>query len=232
MVRPPPDPWLVAVDGATLACTRHMVDPSAPTIIHFHGNGEVVADYLPWFPPLVAAMGVNLVLAEYRGYGGSTGAPRLQQMLQDGPAIFDALGQPPEKVIAFGRSVGSIYATHLAAARPGLAGLVIESGIADVLERLMMRIRPEEIGVPMGRLADEVSAHFNPRTWLSRHHGATLILHARHDNLVSVAHANRLAMWARKPVEKVIFEAGDHNTIFMTNRVAYLSALQQFLGTL
>ena len=229
--RPLEEPWYVEVPGARLACARFITSPDAPTLIHFHGNGEVVADYLPWFPDLIAQLNVNLVLAEFRGYGGSTGSPRLHEMLQDGPIIFDALGLPAERVVAFGRSLGSLYAMHLAAARPGLAGLILESGISDVLERLLVRLRPEELGVPMGRLADEVSAHLNPRTWLSRHHGPSLILHARHDELVSVEHARRLISWSRQPYS-LIFERGDHNTIFSLNRSRYLAAVGRFLRLL
>ncbi|MFT5679811.1 MAG: fermentation-respiration switch protein FrsA (DUF1100 family) [Myxococcota bacterium] len=232
ITHPLPDPWIVSVPGARLACSKHIIDPSAPTVLHFHGNGEVVADYLPWMPTQLADLGVNLVLAEYRGYGGSTGAPRLEEMLEDGPAIFDALGIPPEKVVVFGRSVGSIYAMHLAAARPGLAGLIIESGIADVLERLLVRVTPEELGVPFARLADAVGAHLNPRIWLARHHGPSLFLHARHDHLVSVDHARRLHGWAHDPKSLMVFDSGDHNSIFSANRSAYLRALGVFLGAI
>lgn len=228
--RPIADPWHVEVPGARLACARFIHDPAAPTLLHFHGNGEVVADYLPWFPELVAGLGANLVLAEYRGYGGSTGSPRLLGMLQDGPIIFDALGLQPDRVIAFGRSIGSLYAMHLASARP-LAGLIVESGICDVLERLLLRVRPEELGVPMGRLADEVSAHLSPRSWLARHQGPALILHARHDDLVSVDHAHRLISWSKKPY-RLIFDRGDHNTIFRENQPTYLAAIRQFLEVL
>ena len=229
IVQPFPDPWMVDVPGARLACARHVFDPVAPTVLHFHGNGEVVDDYLPWLPALMADLGANLVLAEYRGYGGSTGDPRLAEMLSDGPAIFDALGLPPEKVIAFGRSLGSLYAMHLAAARPGLAGLIIESGIADVLERLLLRVTPEALGGTLEQLEAAVTTHLSPRAWLTRHHGPSLFLHASRDDLVSVEHARCLHGWAREPKRLVLFEHGDHNSIFAANRAAYCHALGEFL---
>jgi len=231
IVQPLLDQWMVDVPGARLACARHVFDSAAPTVLHFHGNGEVVDDDLPELPALMAALGVNLVLAEYRGYGGSTGEPRLAEMLSDGPAIFDALGQSPEKVIAFGRSIGSLYAMHLAAARPGLAGLIIESGIADVLERLLLQVMPEALGVTRAQLAAAVTTHLNPRTWLARHEGPSLFLHAAHDDLVSVEHARCLHGGAREPKRRVIFTHGDHNSIFTANRDAYCRALREFLET-
>lgn len=39
------DPFMVRVDGAELACYRKIVATHAFTMIHFHGNGEAVADW-------------------------------------------------------------------------------------------------------------------------------------------------------------------------------------------
>jgi dipeptidyl aminopeptidase/acylaminoacyl peptidase len=63
----------VACDGAVLRCFERSPHPGAPTLVYFHGNGEVVADYVPEFADLLLALGVNVFLAEYRGYGGSSG---------------------------------------------------------------------------------------------------------------------------------------------------------------
>ena len=41
------DPFVVEVDGIELACFRRVVNPDAYTVVHFHGNGEAVADYVP-----------------------------------------------------------------------------------------------------------------------------------------------------------------------------------------
>ncbi len=41
-----PSPLLVEAGGATLACSFHAAGPGALTVIHFHGNGEIVARFL------------------------------------------------------------------------------------------------------------------------------------------------------------------------------------------
>ena len=41
------DPFNVKVDGAELACYRQVIDADALAVVHFHGNGEAVADYVP-----------------------------------------------------------------------------------------------------------------------------------------------------------------------------------------
>ena len=50
--QPLPDPYVVQADGAELHCWRSPRRPGAPLLVHFHGNGEVVADYVPDLGPL------------------------------------------------------------------------------------------------------------------------------------------------------------------------------------
>jgi hypothetical protein len=97
--------WVTATDGTSqLACFRTTPHPGAPTVIHFHGNGEVVSDYVPDMAEELAKLGVNVLFAEYRGYGASTGAqPALGAMLDDAAAIVAASGERSENVILFGR---------------------------------------------------------------------------------------------------------------------------------
>lgn len=64
-----PEPFWVDCGDARLACCYLQVEPAAGTLVHFHGNGEIVDDYLEDFVDLVAQMGWNCLLVEYRGYG-------------------------------------------------------------------------------------------------------------------------------------------------------------------
>jgi pimeloyl-ACP methyl ester carboxylesterase len=144
------DPFVVQVAGAELACYRKIVDPTAFTMVHFHGNGEAVADYVPWLARELAALGLNSLFVEYRQYGGSTGKARLVEMLGDGETVIAAAGIAPDKAIAFGRSIGSLYAIELVHRQPTVAGLILESGIADpcerfaAMKRLILALEPTE----------------------------------------------------------------------------------------
>ncbi len=141
-----PQPFWVECEGARAACAYHEIDAEARTIVHFHGNGEIVADYLDDFAELIGRMGCNCFLAELRGYGGSTGAPQLGKMLEDVQQTIEAIGQPHNKLVLFGRSVGSLFAIKAAELFPDVAGLILESAIADPLQRLLLRMSPEELG--------------------------------------------------------------------------------------
>jgi len=227
---PLPGAWRVPCAGGELACYRLGHQADRPTLLHFHGNGEVVADHLPDLAQALQALGVNLCFVEYRGYGGSTGEPALAAMLEDGEAVFSALGLPEARVVAFGRSVGSIYAIELARRHPQLAGLVLESGIADVLERVLLRVRPEELGADLAALEAEVALQLDHRAKLGAFRGRLLALHAAGDGLVPPSHAERNVSWAGgSEATLVLLPEGDHNSIFAENRPAYLAALGEFL---
>ena len=221
-----PGAKMVAVEGADLACAQ--VDQGHTlTLLHFHGNGEVVGDYLPEFPALMNRLGLNTFLAEYRGYGGSTGEPQLARMLDDLPAIQEAAGAP-ESLLVFGRSIGSIYAIEFARRYPTIAGLVLESGIADVLERILLRVGPQEMGITIDGMRESFAEKFDHQAKLQGYPGKTLVLHAQGDHLVDLSHAERNAAWAGERARLVVLPRGDHNSIFYENRESYLSELGNF----
>lgn len=226
--RPLPGATMVDVDAAELACYEHDAGHDV-TLVHFHGNGEVVAHYVPGFAETVAGLGANSFFAEYRGYGGSTGVPRLGAMLDDVAPIREAVAAPDEQIVVFGRSIGSIYAIEFAARHPNIGGLVLESGIADVLERILLRATPAELQTTLEAMQEEFGRLFDHEQKLGKYTGPTLVLHAENDHLVDKTHAERNADWAGGEVDLVLFERGDHNTIFGANRDGYLEALGEFL---
>ncbi len=204
------DPFIVEVQGAALHCWHRPAPEGAPTLLHFHGNGEVVSDYLGDFARLFTDAGWGVLLAEYRGYGGSSGAPRMTSMLADALAVFDAAKLDPARTVVYGRSVGSIYGLHVAANRP-VKALVLESGIASPLERILLRARPQELGCSMDELQADAAKHFDHAAKLAAFGGDVVVLHTVHDHMVDFHHAERLAGWSKG--ELIPLTPGDHNSI-------------------
>ena len=60
---------------------------SSPTILFFHGNGEIVDDYND-LAPIFTKIGVNFLPVDYRGYGNSTGSPSVSSMMGDSHKIL------------------------------------------------------------------------------------------------------------------------------------------------
>ena len=143
---PPPgatDHRIPVDKDVSIACRFYPVSQTAPSILYFHGNGEVVCDH-DEIATLYNRIGVNLFVADYRGYGQSTGTPSFAGMVADSHVIFkyfrDTLKDSGYSDLLFvmGRSLGSLSATELAANRPGdLKGLIVESGFASAVRLLV-----------------------------------------------------------------------------------------------
>jgi len=226
------EPFWVDCGDAQLACSYHEINPAAKTLIHFHGNGEIVDDWCGDFVSLIQQMGCNCFLAELRGYGRSTGEAQLGKMLDDVLPTIEALGKPASELIFFGRSVGSIFAIEAASRFPDAAGLVLESGIADVEERLLLRVTPQELGVTAEKLAAVVEQDLNHQQKLAAFKGPLLVLHTEHDGLVDVSHGQRLYDWGAGQKQLKIFPRGNHNDIMFENAREYFALLADFIAAL
>ncbi len=224
------DPFMVEVDSAELACYHKVINPAAFTLVHFHGNGECVADYVPLFAAVFADFGLNTLFVEYREYGDSTGNAQLVAMLGDGEAAIKAAGLQPEKIIVFGRSIGSLYALELAARQPNIAGLVIESGIADPSERFLTYADLKSAGLEEFDVLAEVERHFNHQMKLGNYVNPLLILHTENDGLIDISHAERNFELAGSELKKLVrFPFGNHNSILPANVQEYLDAIRSFV---
>jgi pimeloyl-ACP methyl ester carboxylesterase len=216
--------WQVEVPGASLV-GAHVGHAGHPALLFFHGNGETVAD---WIGPL-SATGMEAFLAEYRGYGASTGTPALATMLDDALAVAHATNRPPGDLVVYGRSVGSLYALHVAA-HLDVRAVVLESGIADLSERLDARVKPEEVGVTLQELHAAVNALFDQRAKIQRAKCPVLVVHTENDSMVRVHHARKFAEWAGDRAELVVFPMGDHNTIHAFNRPQIWDCVRNVAG--
>lgn len=224
--------WVQSSGDVRLACYYDRAPRGGRTVLLFHGNGEVAADYAGAFAAQMRKAGLGLCVAEYRGYGESTGEVSLPALLEDAEAMFEALKLAPEDLIVFGRSVGSIPACELVRQEPSIAGLVLESGIADVRERVLLRVRPGQIGMSEADFDAELEADYNHAEKLASYTGPVLLLHAEHDTLVQARHARANATHAGGKATLTLLPNGDHNSVEVENRAAYWAAFNEFVASL
>jgi pimeloyl-ACP methyl ester carboxylesterase len=230
---PLPQCYAVEVPGASLGCWRSAPPSDRPVLVHFHGNGELVHHWIADFAPIIQSWGYDVFLSEYRGYGASTGQPRIAAMLDDLDAIAEAIQVPASQIVVFGRSVGSLFAIEWVHRFPQCRGLVLESGIHDVLERLSLRVSPAELGCTPAELHAAVQARLNHTRKLNAYTGPSLVLHAQQDHLVDITHGERNhAAAGGKDKTFVAFEHGDHNSIMFANQTRYFGELSNFLKRL
>ena len=137
------------------------------------------------------------------------------------------------RLIAFGRSIGSLYAIELVHRLPATAGLILESGIADPSERFLRYADLTAAGVTESGVIAEGERHFDHKKKLSEYNNPLLILHTENDGLIDITHAERNHQWTGSAQKRLLrFPFGNHNTIFGTNARGYLPAVRDFVDAI
>jgi fermentation-respiration switch protein FrsA (DUF1100 family) len=100
----------------------------APAIIVAHGNAEVI-DYLPGEFEWIRELGIGVLLVEFPGYGRSQGSPSQKSITEVFTSAYDMLVERKDvdnnRIILFGRSVGSGAVCALSEKRPSAAMILI-----------------------------------------------------------------------------------------------------------
>jgi len=120
-------------DDVSIACRFYRSGHSSPSILYFHGNGEIVYDY-DEVAPYYNKLGINLFVTDIRGFGQSTGTPCYSNLVSDAPILLAYLRNLLEvlnytgPLFVMGKSMGSMPALELALRHPEhITGLIIES---------------------------------------------------------------------------------------------------------
>ena len=216
-------------DGVTLGARWHRFDPALPTVLFFHGNGEVVSDYDD-IAPAYEEIDLNLFVVDFRGYGWSTGRPSLRGLKEDGPRVADffleelqkSTEKPPSPFL-MGRSLGSSPACEIAGSHGDyFAGLILESGFASVLPLLQL------LGVDAGVDDEVVDELFSNHRKLAGVQLQTLLIHGDQDHLIPVAHAHD--NYAHLPHDRKTLRtipAAGHNDLMLFGD--YFGAISDFV---
>jgi hypothetical protein len=197
-------------------------------LLFLHGNAGNASHRLPNAAQL-AALGADVLLLDYRGYGLSQGHPSEEGVYLDARAglahLVDARGFAPERVVVFGRSIGGAIAVELAADRP-LGGLILESTFTNV--EGMVR----HLFGPLGALAAPVSrfvAAFDSLGRIGRVRAPLLFLHGDRDDLVPAALGRALFEAAPEPKAFETIVGAGHNDTVEIGGPAYLARIGRFL---
>jgi len=220
---------LIPVEGDVLVGARfHVSEKSAPNILFFHGNGEIVADY-DEMGPLYNRLGMNFLPVDYRGYGRSGGRPTVAAMMRDCHAVFaftkEWLGGNgyTGPLIVMGRSLGSASALELASHyKDRMHGLVVESGFAYTGPLLALlgvntaAIRFTE-GQGLGNL-EKIRAWEKP----------TLVIHAEYDHIIPFREGQALYDACPSKDKRLLKIPGaNHNDIFARGLDGYMKAVRE-----
>ncbi|MBI1336681.1 MAG: alpha/beta fold hydrolase [Phycisphaera sp.] len=105
-----------------------------PMVVFAHGNAELI-DHQQDLIERYHALGVSVLLVEFRGYGRSGGTPSEKNIVDDFVYFYDKAvtlpGVDADHVVIHGRSLGGGVAAQLAARRPCCA-LILQSTFRSV----------------------------------------------------------------------------------------------------
>lgn len=182
--------WLEGHDGtgATFALCAYAPEPNAPTIVHFHGNGEQVA----WhgrFAQQAQRAGVGYCAVEYPGYGvlsdRSISESAIYTASESVLRQLAARGIRNEQVVISGQSIGTGVATEMARRGHGSRLMLLSpyTSIVDVTQRIAV-VLPATLFV---------RDRFDTRSKAPHIHVPVLIVHGTLDTLIPVEMGRGLA---------------------------------------
>lgn len=194
------------------------------TLLFLHGNAGTVSDRLESLR-IFHDLGLSVFIIDYRGYGLSEGRPSEQGTYLDAEAAWNNLiseqNHDPEKVIIFGRSLGSAVAVWLAVQHTP-AALILESAFTSITD-MGQRIYPY---LPVKWLA---RIRYPSIDRIGRIHCPVLVIHSRDDELIPYEFGQRLYAAAGQP--KYFLEiSGGHNDGFYSSGRQYSNGLSDFLN--
>lgn len=191
------------------------------TIVHFHGNAENMSTHIlfvQWAP----AAGYNLFVFDYRGYGKSAGSVTRAGTISDGHGAIDYVlsrkDVDPGRLFVIGQSLGGAVATVVAAERPEIRALVLDSTFSSYrriatlhLQKTMMLESPARM-----LAAGLVSSGYEPIDYITRiSPRPVLIIASENDEICYPELSRELFDAAREPKELWIVPGARHTEAFV-----------------
>ena len=216
---------ITAYDGTQLhGWLRHTVEEPHPRglVIYFGGNAEEVSGQMHDAPMLAPW---SIAAVNYRGYGLSEGSPSEEALTEDALVVYDWFAKrkdiDADRIVVFGRSLGSGVAAQLAAKRPVRAVVLVSP--FDSLRSIARKQYPI---VPVSLLLE------HPFDSLARASGIEsplLVVAGEHDTLIPPEYSRRLHDAWLGPKRWVLLPDSGHNDIH--TRPEYWPAIRELLAS-
>lgn len=210
-------------DGRTVHALHIAAPPGAPTIVHFHGNGEALADQ-SGLARALGGLGLGVLAVEYPGYGlSSDGSPTEKTLYADCEAALihlrDRLGVPPQSTVIQGQSLGTGVAVEMA--KRGFGSRVVLIAPFTSMAEMARRV------VPFLPTRVIVRDRYDNREKAPSLMQPVLIIHGLEDEVVPVEMSRRLAALFPNAEVYLVAEA-HHNDLFLVDGDNVLDRIAAF----
>ena len=208
-------------EGSTVFALHVPAPAGAPTVVHFHGNGEQLADS-GWLAQRFQEAGLGFYAVEYPGYGLAKGRGPTEDGLYAAAEAalkhLEGLGVPREQVVLQGQSLGSGVAVEMARRGYG-ARLILVSPYTSMMDMGAVLFPWLPVRLLARDRFDTVSKA--PQVGLP-----VLIIHGRQDELIPAAMGERLGtVFPRASV--FIVDGAGHNDVY--DRAPVLQEVMRFV---
>jgi pimeloyl-ACP methyl ester carboxylesterase len=189
-------------------------------VLYFHGNGQNISRYAS-HAPVFTKNNYEVWMIDYPGYGKSTGE-LTEQNLYNWALIFYKLARarfPKEKIILYGRSLGTGIATQLASVRDCKA-LILEAPYYSL---------PSLAGTkaPIYPVNQMIRYKFPNYKYLQEVTAPVTIFHGANDELIPIGQSKKLKPFLKKNDEWIPVENAGHNNVMNFDR--YTTKLDSIL---
>ena len=172
-----------------------------PVVLYFHGNGGSLRLRVDRFQRIAAA-GVGLVALSYRGYGGSSGKPTEQGLINDARAAYAFAAERYQRIALWGESLGTGVAVALAGEKP-VTRMVLDAPYTSALDLA----RANHWYLPVRLLMKD---QFRSDERIARVQAPVLIMHGEVDQIIPIAYGERLFAMIQGPKQFARFPGGYH----------------------
>lgn len=200
--------FLDTAHGSKIKLIKYIINPNYMYLLVSHGNAENIHIVYKWVKEyLINFVNINIILYEYTGYDISQ--PNFfdcceQYIYNDADAAYNYLTSelqiPPDRIVVFGRSLGSGPACYLAEKYP-VRGLFLNSGFTSAF-RVVFKFRwtlPGDMFPNIDRMKNITCP--------------VCIVHSVKDEIVPFYHARVMYEKSRNKFPPLFIDGTNHNTI-------------------
>ena len=203
-------------------------DEDLHTLLWFHGNTGNINHRLGNIKMLHERVPVNVFIIDYRQYGRSEGKISEKGTYIDAGAALAHLHSRKEinqeKIIFFGRSLGSAVAVELAL-KEKCRALILETPFTSILEMGKKLYPFLPVSLLLKTKYDSLSKIRNIKVPI-------LIMHGDKDDLVPFEHGKRLYDMANEPKEFYTIPGAGHNDTHIVGGDEYFDVIRNFVKKL
>lgn len=175
-------------------------------VLYFHGNSRSIKGWAKYARDFYR-YGYDVVLVDYRGFGKSTGKRTEKDMLNDMQFVYDRLAETYEQhhLIIYGRSLGSGFATKLAADNKPRY-LILDAPYFS-FRKAIQRFLPI---LPVKYI---LRYHLRSDKWITKVNCHTYILHGTRDWLIPISQSEKLQALSPRKITLIRIHGGGHNNL-------------------